>query len=331
MFINKYIDNLYSEKNRNKRTVGEADNEFMRNILFNELQAKWKNIATSIFVWNGFEDDFISSQIEKLLYENDNGCVVYKDFDGVEKVFSYTNKGGLNAYGQPVKITAIGLGGYTRNLDNYNRLVDEPDKNSGVIIYNNKVKRSPRVYLSLMISKLVNLEGAIDININSIKAPFIANVNEDSVLAVKNMYRQVTGNTPVIFADKGQQLARDMTVFQTGAKFYGTELNEMYNRYEGRMLNTLGLQYIHNDKKERMVVAEVNKNDEYTNMNLASGLNARQRKAKLISKMLGKEITVDVNPLIKQMTNEEILSLQEKDGEKNACELHNITSRNNRK
>ena len=56
MFINKYIDNLYSEKNRNKRTVGEADNEFMRNILFNELQAKWKNIATSIFVWK-FEDD----------------------------------------------------------------------------------------------------------------------------------------------------------------------------------------------------------------------------------------------------------------------------------
>ena len=331
MFIYKYIDNLYSEKNRNKRTVGEADNEFIRNILFNELFAKWKNIATSIFVWEGFEDDFISLQIEKLLFEQDNGCVVYKDIDGVEKVMSYNNRGGLNVYGLPVKIQALGLGGYTRNLNNYNSLLDTPDKNSGVIIYNNKVKRSPRVYFSLMISKLVNLEGAIDVNINSIKAPFIANVNEDSVLTVKNMYKQVTGNTPIVFADKGQQLARDMTVFQTGAKFYGTELNEMYNRYEGRMLNMVGLQYIHNDKKERMVVAEVNKNDEYTNMNLASSLNTRQRKAKLISKMLGKEITVDVNPLIKQMSNEEILSLQEKEGEENASDLHNITSRNDRK
>lgn len=309
MFTDILIDNLYSSKRKKKRNQRQEDTQFMAKLLFNELYLKWKNIATSLFVWEGFDNTFISSQIEKLLFEQDNGCVMFVDSDGVEKVFPYNNKGGLNTYGLPVKISAIGLGGYNKNLTSYDNINDEVEKDSGVIIYNNKVKRSPRVYINLMVAKMVNIEQTIDVNINSIKTPFIANVDEDSVLTFKNLYKQISGNDPVVFSSRGQQIAKDMTLFQTGATFIGEQLNDMYNRYEGRILNNLGLQYIHNEKKERMVVAEVNKNDEYTNMNLASALDTRKEKAELLSKMLGKTITVDVNPLIKQMTNEEIVAL----------------------
>ena len=56
MFIN-VIDNLYGKKNRNKRTVGEGQRVY-RNIL-STVTSKWKNIATSIFVWSSLKMTWI--------------------------------------------------------------------------------------------------------------------------------------------------------------------------------------------------------------------------------------------------------------------------------
>lgn len=267
-----------------------------RNLLTWELLEKWYNTATSIFIWKGV-DDFISDEIERQLYEN-GSVVFFKDKnDGVIKVLKWAQDSGLNVYGYPVSWAVYGHNGF---YEKYN-------EDNSVMIWNNKRRRPTRPYVRMMVDKLANIEATIDMNLNGIKNPYVYSGKEGQLLTFKNLHKKITENEPVIYAVDKMVTVDDFQVLDTGVTFYGAELMKLYNDYEGRILNFLGLKYVGAEKKERLVVDEVNANDEYTLTNLASMLKARRKACNDIKKIYGIDVTVEISPylLIEENSDED--------------------------
>lgn len=270
----------------------ETEKQFYldHDLLTKELLDKWRLTATSIFIYRGIEDEFLSDHIERQLYQR-GSVVFFKDKeDGVYKVLDWAQRSGLNVYGYPYNWYTIGLNGHHQ----------PHSEDDSVMIWNNKLRRPTRPYVELMVRKLVNIEETIDMNINGIKTPFIFSGTENRILTLKNLYRKISGNVPVVYEDSKLSLDSKLEVFNTGVEFHGANLMMLYSDYEGRILNYLGLKYVGAKKKERLVVDEANSGDEFTVTNLQSMFKSRKDAIEKINKMFGLSITVELNPLLLQ-------------------------------
>lgn len=266
------------------------------NQLTKELLDNWRLTATSIFVWKGFDNEFIGEEIERQLYQR-GSIVFFKDTtDNVYKCLQWAQRSGLNIYGYPYNWYTIGLNGHHQ----------AHSEDDSVMIWNNKLREPTRPYVEIMVRKLVNIEETLDTNLNGIKTPFIFSGTENRILTLKNLYKKITGNVPVIYEDSKLALDSKLEVFNTNVTYHGADLMMLYSDYEGRILKFLGLKYVGAKKKERLVVDEANSGDEFTITNLQSQLKSRKNACKKINEMFPDlTITVEINPLLKGTDDED--------------------------
>lgn len=261
------------------------------NNLLGDLLAQWEMIFTSVFVWDtsstGSKD--LGRYIELYLYSL--GTVVFfnNKQSGGYSVLPFASQGGINIYGEQTKWKVIGANGF-------NQEVNDTD---AVRIRNNARSMSYLPYVAKQVKRLVNIEGAIDTNINQLKVPIIFSGDEQSLLTMKNIYKKIVDNDPVVYVDKRLEINKDFKGVPTGVNYHGQELSVMYNDIEGRLLKIAGLKYVHTEKKERLVVDEVNSNDGLSNTFLHSALQERILACEKINEMFGLNISVDINPLLK--------------------------------
>lgn len=259
--------------------------------LANMLLAQWKLVFTNVFVWDtestGNKD--LGRHIENYLYEL-GSCVFFKTPEGIYGALPYVTQDKVNWYGEVDSWKVMGAGGPVGNFN-----ID-----NSVMMLNNSEKISYFAYTHNQVNRLVDIEGTIDVNVNQLKVPIVFSGTEDSLLTFKNIYKKIVKNEPVIYTDRKVNLQTDFTGIPTNANYHGQELMQLYNDIEGRLLKIAGLKYVHTEKKERLVVDEVNSNDGLSNTFLFSALNERQKAVEKINEMFGLNITVEINPLLKQ-------------------------------
>lgn len=279
------------------------------------LQMNWTNKACSIFQWKIHveeklieDNDFISDQIERLLFE-DGHCVIFRDDDGVLKVYRWAMTKGLNGYGQPVAWYVFGMNGqdrFERNIEN------------SVLIWNDKYRYPTKGYVDFIIAnKLVNIEMTIDQHLNAMKVPYIFSGEKSELLTFKNFYKKITEAEPVIYVNKSITEAGNFEVHNPQVVYIADKLQQLYNDYEGRILSHLGLQYVGIEKKERLITTEVNANNDNSDSTFVSRLTERKRATKLMKKVLNIDVEVKLNENYLP-TKEEIEALKpdKKEGEK---------------
>ena len=249
----------------------------------------WYNIATTIFQWKGFNSDFIGVQIERQLFNQGTVCFFIDSDDHVEKALPWVVNGKLNIYGRPVEWNAYGVGFNKTGLD----------ADNSVIIWNNSAQIPTQPYIRTIVNKMVNIDGAIDVNVNSIKTPSIFTGDERELLTFKNMFQRISDNEPVIYTDKSATM-QPFNVLTTGAEYYGEELSSLYDYYEGRLLTYLGLKYIKSDKKERLVVDEANSRNDMQKSIFFGQMKYRQEAAEKINEIFGLDVSVDINEELKE-------------------------------
>lgn len=292
------MNNGLSYKDWKKLTKGYG------NHLLNDLLIQWELVFTSVFEWDTSStgNDELGRYIEKYLYGLGT-AIFFKNKEGVYGVLPFATQGGINWYGEMTKWNVIGANGYQAGFNVTN----------SVRMRNNSLSMSHLSYVYKQLLRLVNVEETLDVNVNQLKVPMIFSGDENSLLTMKNIYKKITKNDPVIYVDKRLEMSKEFKGVTTGANYFGEQLNTLYNDIEGRLLKIAGLKYVHTEKKERLVVDEVNSNDGLSNTFLYSALKERQLACDLINEMYGLSITVDVNPLLK-------LSDPNKDGESEEVE-----------
>ena len=212
-----------------------------------------KMLSVSLFTWKGLDDiagTGASRFLELSLYEDGKGVFVKDDELGY-MALKVNPSDKLNIYNLPTKVMAWSIG-YNKNF-NFDDVV---------YIMNNELQKPTREFMELFAYRLYETERTIDINLQAQKTPVLIEGDTKTILTLKNVYMQYSGNTPFIFGNKQFDISNKLNVLKTDAPYLIDKLDVHKHQIFNDALTVLGIDNANTDKKERLITNEVESNEQ---------------------------------------------------------------------
>jgi hypothetical protein len=251
------------------------------NATFMQYYNRLVELAISMFEWKNLPETIDPRFLELALF-GDGMAVFFEDKEIGYLALRTTIGGRLNLYNIPTDRRAYASNGYNMPLT----------QDNSVIIWNNLMHTNSVLEVSNFSKRLWDLDRTIDVNAKAQKTPILIRCDESQRLTLKNLYKQYTGNEPVIYGDKGLS-ARPIDVLTTGAPYVCDKLYELKTQIWNEALTYLGISNVSYQKKERLLQDEVQRNLGGTIASRYSRLEARRQAAEEINRMFGLNIEVD--------------------------------------
>lgn len=289
----------------------KAKNEFLDPMILNsstydDYLKRLEKIALSIFEWTDLPDTMNARWLERSLYFKGMAALL-KD-----KNFGYINTGAvgggyINIYGIPTQVQCFS-NGYNELRTVYMGLETNVEQEEQAILVMNNWDRVPTcATIELFAMRLMKIQRAIDLNVDAQRTPILILTDDKQRFTLKNMYEQYDGNAPVIFGDRNIMTAEALKVLKTDAPYVVDKLTEAKRDVWNEALTFLGISNLSDEKKERLIQAEANSNNEVINLNLESYLAPRKEACRQFNELFGTNIDVKVRSdlfnIVKQYDN----------------------------
>ena len=258
----------------------------INNLTYIDYLNRLKLIATSLFTWKGLDEvaGFGASRfLELVLYENGRACFV-KDKEKGYLALRVNPSDKLNVYMLPEKVLAWSLG-YNKDY-----LFDDV-----IYIMNNNLEIPTSQSLQLFAYRLYETERTIDTNLIAQKTPVLIEGDTKTILTLKNVYMQYSGNTPFIFGNKQFDISNKLNVLKTDAPYLIDKLENHKHEIWNEALTYLGIDNANTDKKERLITSEVESNDELINYYLNCFYKTRKDACDRINEKYNLNIELSLN------------------------------------
>lgn len=243
-------------------------------------------IAMNIFEWEGLDNVFgygASRMLENSLFNYGRACF-YKDDKKGYLVLNANPSDTLNVYNLPDKLN-IWSNGYNKNI-----IFDDC-----VYIQNNLLEYPTATSLTLFAQRLYETDRTMDVNRFGLKTPVLLEGDEKSMLTLKNVYMQYSGNIPVIFGRKNFNMTEKINSVSTKVDYLLDKLEDHKHDILNDCLTFLGINSANTDKKERMITDEVKSNDDFIRYCLNVFYKPRLDACDRLNKKYGLNIKVKVN------------------------------------
>lgn len=266
----------------------------VNNRTFLQYYNRLTELAINMFEWKNLPSTIDPRWLELCLFSEGKALFFYDDVIG-HLCLKCTLGGKLNVYQIPMERRAYASNGYNKKLS---------EKDS-VIIYNNYLHSGCMNDIEMYAYRLYEIERTIDVNVKAQKTPVAILCDEKQRLTMKNLYMQYDGNEPFIFGSKDLDL-KGVTTINTGAPFIGEELNRLKKEIFNEALTYLGVANINEQKKERLITDEVQRNMGGTIAQQFTRLNSRKEACQQINEMFGLDIDVDYRETIQPVSDEDL-------------------------
>lgn len=253
----------------------------MNNATYMQYYNRLVELSISMFKWNNLPPSIDERFLELALF-TDGQAVFFKDEEMGFLALRAAISGGFNVYQIPKERRAYAANGFNMMLN----------ENDSVIIFNNLLHTNSVLDVEMFSRRLYNLDRAIDVNANAQKTPILLLCDESERLTLKNLYMKYDGNMPFIFGDKNLN-PKAMQVLNTGAPYVADKLYTLKTQIWNEALTYLGIAHVDTNKKERMIVSEVDRTQGGTVASRYSRLNARQTACEQINEMFGLNISCE--------------------------------------
>lgn len=253
-----------------------------------------KMLSVSLFTWKGLDDiagTGASRFLELSLYEDGKGVFVKDDELGY-MALKVNPSDKLNVYMLPVKVICWSIG--------YNKEYAFDDV---VYIMNNELQKPTSKFMELFAYRLYETERTIDINLQAQKTPILIEGDTKTILTLKNVYMQYSGNTPFIFGNKQFDISNKLNVLKTDAPYIIDKLDVHKHQIFNDALTVLGIDNANTDKKERLITNEVESNEELIKYYLNCYYKTRKKACDDINKKFGLSISIELNKDIIDLLN----------------------------
>lgn len=258
---------------------------------FDYLQ-RFKKIALSLFEWQDLPAGMDAMFLERCLYYDGKAAFLYDDMSGFMNLKA-SSRSGINMYNKPIALHCYSHQ-VSHDRDVYYGGKDKGKEGEKCIFVQNDWECIPTAdTLELFALRMYECERAADVNIKMQKHPALILCEESQRMTLKNLYDQVDGNEPVIFGIKNMMDYAKIQVYNTGAPYVADKLYEYKLKIWNEFLTFIGVNNL-TEKKERMIDAETNTNNELVNLNLQSYLAPRKLACKQFNEKYGKNIDVKV-------------------------------------
>ena len=287
----------------------ETDLTFLNNNdTFIDYLNRLRLIATSLFTWENLDNYAgvgASRFLEQSLYDFGRACFILDDELGF-LALNVNPSDKLNVYQLPIRVEAWSVG--------YNKKFDFKDI---VYIMNNELQLPTADTIRLFAYRLYETERTIDTNLLAQKTPILIEGDTKTILTLKNVYMQYSGNIPFIFGNKQFDISNKLNVLKTDAPYLIDKLEIHKHEIWNECLTYLGIDNANTDKKERLITDEVESNNELINYYLNCFYKTRKRACDQIKEMFGIDIKIvlnkDVLDLLKTNEND-IINYDEEGG-----------------
>ena len=270
----------------------------INNITYADYINRLRLVATSLFTWEGLDEIGGNSRfLEQVLYEDGKACFL-KDEEMGYLSLRVNPCDKLNVYRLPIEVMAYSIG--------YNKRFKFNDV---VYIMNNEMQLPTRNTLELIAYRLYETERTIDVNLIAQKTPVLIEGDTKTILTLKNVYQQYSGNTPFIFGNKQFDISNKLNVLKTDAPYLIDKLELHKHELWNEALTYLGINNANTDKKERLVTNEVDSNNQLITFYLNCFYKTRKKACDEINKKF-----FDGEEKIKIKLNDDVMDLLRQNG-----------------
>lgn len=279
-----------ARKPRNKRKRTTGNEQFWQSYAINQetelMYRDWiLSLALNRFKWVNLPETCDERYLEWCLLFNGVASIAHPRKKLKDYFFSTqaTQIGEFNVYDNPTKWRSFGNNnwGYECNWSN------------GVLVYDNRMRRSLLPSIELFSKRLANIERTIDMNVFQQRRPYILTAPQERVNDLSNMAKQLSGFEPMI-------LGYDSLVSDYGVKaevlplevpFIAEQLQTVEQNIWRDIYRLLGIESIH-EKGDRLITSEVNALSQPSELMALDPLNARREAADKLNARFGLNIKV---------------------------------------
>lgn len=248
-------------------------------LIYYDYYSRLKNIALSVFKWEGLPESCSERFLEDTLFHY--GDAVFVDDPNLGFLnLKVTPASTLNPYNESTSYTAYSTG--------YSRIFPA---NECVYIRNNYMAKSTDSTIMIYAERLAEIQLTMNVNVNAQKTPIIIRCDKNSEFSIKQMYSQYEDNAHKIYVSKS--LENPLEVLNTSAPFITDKLRDEKRAVWNEALEFLGINTNPSDKKkERLIMSEVDSNNEQIDIQAETMLLCRQKACEDINKKYGLNVSV---------------------------------------
>lgn len=196
----------------------------------------------------------------------------------------------INIAGFPTEWTAYGANGTSYKLN---------EKNS-VLMFNDRSYSIPFLKMMYNIDFMIEADTTHRQNLHAQRQPLLLEIEEDEKKSANEFINKLkTSDTIAVrkrYKDKNAKKAGeqpfDTKTFESGRGFEGDKLASDYRYFDNRNLSMLGYNNENMEKKERLVVDEINANNEVVDCFYTTALDCQKEAFDKINKLWGYNIKV---------------------------------------
>lgn len=266
-----------------KRTRGQHDIDIVR--LERMYLRVLQELAVNRFKWVGLPDSVNERFLEYTLMRR--GLVVmYFDTDYDEYLaLQGAGAGPLNMYDDPTSFRVTG------NSTFVGKTVDASDC---VPIWANVLRVPDWDIILTYAKKLASIDRTIDINLRNARRSRVIVTDETGQLSAQNINNQIDSGSPLITVNNtGYAMMEHWTAFDLGIHpDQIVNLQTSRQRIWNECMGLMGINFANQDKRERLVSAEVGANDEQIDSMKNVILAERQRAVRQMNDKFG--LSVDI-------------------------------------
>lgn len=280
-------------------------NEYQNKIEWQNTFIKWMNICLNLFEWSGLPDTVSERYIEEALII-DGKVALVKDPELGYLMLRVNPNYIFNIYGQFSRLQVYGFNGYNKQFPCYMEGADNSEAKA-VLCRDNNLMYPYIQYLITWSDRLMQAMRGIDVASYQLKHPYFIQCDEQQKLSVETILKDVSFNKPAIITSKSID-PDSFKILPTGAN--PAILQQMWDNYY-KLENTLRtLIGIKNNsvpnKSERLLVDEVNSDDEQRLISIFMRLYQRQLFCEQANELFGLNISC-------KLRFEELMNTDEKD------------------
>ena len=262
------------------------DAQLMNSFTYNDYLERMKKICLSMFEWQNLPDTMNARYLEMCLYYKGQAALLKDDTYGFINTQA-ADSGYINIYGLPTLLNCWSYS-YNSQRNLYVPDSDDTEQDSCILVMNTFERVPTCSTIELFAKRLAEAQRTIDINLAAQRTPCLVLTDKNQEFTLRQMYAQYEGNSPVIYANKDQLNPEAIKTVDTQAPYVIDKLMGYKREIWNEFLSFIGVSNL-SEKRERLVTAETDSNNELVNLNMQSYLVPRQKACEEFNKLFGLE------------------------------------------